>query len=185
MEEENNIPTYFIDEIEISPDLLTITLQKESPASFLNEMDKLPMVKIEIAKPDFTGSEDDLTRRIDYYDDGFVFEILDEEHETKEFITTDLGGQTFTIKGTVITRKDLPYSADQFWAAIQNYKQQLEKSNKLITELREKIETLKKYAEKEVNNSDTVLTTSSENENRSQRWTAKREAWLTVINLLK
>lgn len=185
MEDQNYIPYYFIDNVEITPELLTIVFNKDYPAYFFNEADELPVVKIEIANPDFTGSAENLKEQIDFYDDGIIFDFLEDKNGRKALLTTDISGSTFTISGTDIKRQDLPYNKDQLWTAIKHYKQHLESSNKSISDLTDKIEAVKRYADKEINNADKVLATLPDPDSRRQRWTAKRDTWQTVVNLLK
>src|SRR5689334_11916375 len=110
MNDANYIPNYFIAEAEITPQLLTIIFNKDLPASFLNENDERPVVRIEITSPDFSGPIEALQERLDPHDDGIIFTILEEKIGGKTFQTTDMGGRTFTIKGADIQRQDLPYS---------------------------------------------------------------------------
>ena len=184
MEDQNYIANYFIDKIEVTQEKLTIILSKDFPAYLLNEIHNRPITMIEIINPELGGSIEELKGQMDFYNDGIIFSISMENNGKMVFQTTDLGGRIFTLRGTEIIRKDLPYSNDQLLAAIDHYRQCLESSNKTIVDLQDKIEAIKRYAEKVINNANEVLSTLDETGGRRQKWTIKRETWQTVINLL-
>lgn len=185
MENQNYILNYFIAEVEITPEKLTIILNKDLPAYFFNEADERAVTQVEIINPDFNGSVKALKEQIDFYEDGIIFDILKEKGGKTAFITTDLGGRTFTIRGTDIKRQELPYSKEQLWTAIKHYIQHLEASTRTKSDLQEKLEAANKYAEREINSANQVLSNLPESDSRRQKYTIKRDTWQTIVNLLK
>jgi hypothetical protein len=183
MNNHNEIEIFYIEDIIFENNDLVIYLNKYLPPYFFNEFDKLTIVKIKIVNCNCNLTIEDIKHQIDPHEDGIIYEIYKTEINTT-IKTIDMGGRTMSISGEEIIKTEIPYSIDQIWNALSNYKQSLENSNNKIIELTKRIERLEKHVDKEIENIDSVIN-SKPVDTILLKWNIKKDIWLKVKRILK
>ena len=182
MSNNSTIEHYFIEEINFLDSDIEFILSKNFPATYFNSQDEFPIVKIKITNHNCKLTSEDIKTTIDIDVDGFTFDIINNE-EDSTFKTTSSLGSNFVIKGSKITKTEISYTVDQVWNMLRQSQAMWNHSNSLVAEFNNRLDYLKQYSEKEIDNSNRVLN-SNPNEELKAKWEIKKEVWMNVRELI-
>lgn len=172
----------YIEDIILNNNELEIYLNKNNYPYFLNELDKLPILKLKIINHNCNLNINEIKNQIDPYGDGIIYNITETEKNVT-VNTTDIGGRVFSISGSKVTKTEIPYSIDQMWNIILTYKKLSEDLETQIIQLKNKIENIEKYVKKEIKNTDVVLNSSLLIKSKL-KWQIKKDILFTLNNFL-
>ena len=182
MSDHSPIEYFYIEEVKFFDSDIEFTLSKNLPPIYFNDQDEFPIVKIKITNHNCILTLEDIKTTIDTDEDGFTFEIVNTEKDSI-FKTTNSLGFNFDIKGSKITKTEISYTVDKVWNMLRKYQAMVNSGNSQIFKLKERLDYIKRYSEKEIDNSNRVLN-SNPNDDLKNKWKLKKEVWMNVKELI-
>jgi hypothetical protein len=175
---------YYIENIDISDNSVTLILTMNFYMSAYNDMDEFPVTEIKLINPRINLTIESIKESVDLYNNGFIFDISEDNMILQ---TIDMGNRKSEIlceNISVLTRK---YNYNELEVLIKQYKECQETSQLTMNQLNTKIDTLKSLIHREIDSLENKLKTTRllPFENKKNQWQIELNIYKRMIERIK